>query len=148
MVVEKEDEENEEKREGIVEEKEEKEEKEKEEEEKEEKASQEDRSEEDGANSTEKTEKKSEGASDCLHASEFLDSLLGTEQIRLFNLELDPNERTNIASSKPEVVKLLLALLLQEMDTRYVDADLLPNDPRANPKYWHNFWSPGWCRAK
>ncbi|XP_047480227.1 arylsulfatase B-like [Penaeus chinensis] len=150
MVIEEEDEENEEEgdeEEKELEEKAEKNEK-KAEEEEEEKDLQEDRSEEEGEYDTEKSEKKYKGASECLSAREFVDSLLATEQIRLFNLELDPNERTDIAASKPDVVKLLMALLLQEMDTRYVDADLLPNDPRANPKYWHNFWSPGWCKAK
>ncbi|XP_070001049.1 arylsulfatase B isoform X2 [Penaeus vannamei] len=109
---------------------------------------QEERDEEDGVNAKEESAQKSEGVSDCLYASDFLDSLLDSQQIRLFNLEQDPNEHTNIAASKPEVVKLLLALLLQEMNTRYVEADLLPNDPRANPKYWHNIWSPGWCKPK
>ncbi|XP_063601652.1 arylsulfatase B-like [Penaeus indicus] len=130
MVVEEEDEENgEEGKEKVVEEKEEKE-------------------NEDGVYATEKNEKKYEGASDYLSAREFVDSLLDTEEIRLFNLKLDPNERTNIAASQPDVVKILLAILLHQLDTRYVDADLQPNDPRANPKYWHNFWSPGWCEAK
>ncbi|ROT79268.1 Arylsulfatase B [Penaeus vannamei] len=57
--------------------------------------------------------------------------------------------KRNTRTSPPvKPVKLLLALLLQEMNTRYVEADLLPNDPRANPKYWHNIWSPGWCKPK
>ncbi|XP_042860608.1 arylsulfatase B-like [Penaeus japonicus] len=119
-----------------------------EEEDKEEKDLQEDKSVEDGVNTTEKGEEKYESVGDYLHAREFVDSLLNTKEIRLFNLKHDPDERINLAASKPEVVKILLALLLREMKTRYVDADLLPNDPRANPKYWHNFWSPGWCKAK
>nr|XP_045604438.1 arylsulfatase B-like [Procambarus clarkii]XP_045604441.1 arylsulfatase B-like [Procambarus clarkii] len=65
-------------------------------------------------------------------------------QIRLYNVEVDPEERVNLASKLVGVVEELLQYLLEELP-RYVEADIKPLVPEANPDNFNGVWSPGWC---
>ncbi|XP_064102773.1 arylsulfatase B-like isoform X3 [Macrobrachium nipponense] len=68
-------------------------------------------------------------------------------EVQLFNVTGDPEERNNIAPRATDVVKTLMGLL-QFYLKDYVEPDILPDDPAANPSHWNNTWTPGWCRAK
>lgn len=68
-------------------------------------------------------------------------------EVQLFNVTGDPEERNNIATKAKDVVKTLMGLL-QFYLKDYVEPDILPDDPAANPSRWNNTWTPGWCRAK
>ncbi|KAK8750574.1 hypothetical protein OTU49_014911 [Cherax quadricarinatus] len=65
-------------------------------------------------------------------------------QIRLYNITADPEERVNLAAEEQGVVRHILQFILQQM-TRYVPADIKPDDPAADPSNYNNIWSPGWC---
>ncbi|XP_066948452.1 arylsulfatase I-like [Macrobrachium rosenbergii] len=69
-----------------------------------------------------------------------------TAGIRLFNVIDDPEERSNIAELHYDIVEDMMADLLSEL-LRLVPADLPPNDPSSNPKYFGGAWSPGWCQV-
>ncbi|XP_042209997.1 arylsulfatase J-like isoform X2 [Homarus americanus] len=75
--------------------------------------------------------------------------LLNTDmqQIRLYNITEDPEERVNLAATQEAVVRQMLQVILHQM-SRYVPADIKPNDPSANPIFWGNIWSPGWCQPQ
>ncbi|KAK8734629.1 hypothetical protein OTU49_005903 [Cherax quadricarinatus] len=65
-------------------------------------------------------------------------------EIRLYNVEEDPEERVDLVSVHMEVVEELLQYLLEELP-RYVPAHILPEVPEANPDNFDGVWSPGWC---
>ncbi|XP_068248787.1 arylsulfatase B-like [Palaemon carinicauda] len=68
-------------------------------------------------------------------------------KIQVYNVTGDPEERKNIAPTAKNVVKTLLGLLQYYLKD-YVNPDILPDNPAANPAHWNNTWTPGWCKAK
>ncbi|XP_068209805.1 arylsulfatase B-like [Palaemon carinicauda] len=66
--------------------------------------------------------------------------------IKLFNVIDDPEERENIAESHQDVVEDMLVDFQSEL-LRMVPADIHPDDPKSNPKYFGGVWSPGWCQV-
>ncbi|XP_060595787.1 arylsulfatase B-like [Ruditapes philippinarum] len=64
---------------------------------------------------------------------------------KLFNLKDDPNEYKNLADDMPEMVQKLLKRM-NEYRKDMIPARIPPTDPAANPKYFGNVWSPGWCK--
>lgn len=70
----------------------------------------------------------------------------GNESLyKLFNLKDDPNEYINLADSQPEVVQKLLSRM-QEYHDQMIPAKNPPENPAADPKYFGNAWTAGWCK--
>ncbi|XP_067685548.1 arylsulfatase B-like [Haliotis asinina] len=68
-----------------------------------------------------------------------------TTKYQLFNLKDDPNERHDISTSQPDMVKKFATRLAW-----YEKQAVSPNfpelpDPKSNPQLYDNVWSPGWC---
>ncbi|XP_067664276.1 arylsulfatase I-like [Haliotis asinina] len=68
-----------------------------------------------------------------------------TSKYQLFNLKDDPNERHDLSTSQPDMVKKLATRLAW-----YEKQAVSPNfpelpDPKSNPQLYDNVWSPGWC---
>ncbi|KAK2138177.1 hypothetical protein NP493_8333g00001 [Ridgeia piscesae] len=63
---------------------------------------------------------------------------------KLFNIEDDPTERTNIAKMYPKIVTRMKARLAYYR--RHLVPALNPRKLRkAHPKHWGKVWTPGWC---
>ena len=62
----------------------------------------------------------------------------------LFNVVEDPEERTDLFKSNPEIVEKL-RLRVRELLGCFVKRDYPDQSKRGNPKNFHNVWSPGWC---
>ncbi|MCL4137019.1 UNVERIFIED_CONTAM: hypothetical protein GTU68_063855 [Idotea baltica] len=65
-------------------------------------------------------------------------------RFQLFNVKVDPQERVNLAESKPDIL-MTLVRRLQTYRDRWVNPHNPPSDSKANPKLWGGVWSPGWC---
>jgi hypothetical protein len=65
----------------------------------------------------------------------------------LFNIKDDPLEKNNLADVHKDIVKDLTNKLdsYKKKVVYPVNPPTLLPDPRANPKHWHDTWSPGWC---
>ena len=71
------------------------------------------------------------------------------DQIRLYNLTSDPNEKNNLAEGMPEIVEMLTEKLkpyFNSMIPPHVKAQVI----EGNPNLFENggFWRPGWCTAE
>ncbi|XP_052286517.1 arylsulfatase I-like isoform X2 [Dreissena polymorpha] len=64
---------------------------------------------------------------------------------KLFNLKDDPYEYTNLADVMPDKVRELVERM-EKYHAQMVPAKNPPSSPGANPKYFGNVWSPGWCK--
>ena len=62
----------------------------------------------------------------------------------LFNVVEDPEERTDLFESNPEIVEKL-RLRVRELLGSFVERDYPDQSKRGRPKNFHNVWSPGWC---
>ena len=62
----------------------------------------------------------------------------------MLNFADDPNEYNNLADDMPEMVQKLLTRM-NEYKQHMIPAKIPSPDPAANPKYFGNVWSPGWC---
>ncbi|RUS76368.1 hypothetical protein EGW08_015874 [Elysia chlorotica] len=62
----------------------------------------------------------------------------------LFNLKDDPEERRNLYSSEPDVVRRL-ASRLDAHRARYVQPNFPVPSPQADPALYGGVWTPGWC---
>jgi hypothetical protein len=57
----------------------------------------------------------------------------------------DPNEYNNLADDMPETVQKLLTRM-NEYKQHMIPAKYPKPNPSANPKYFGNAWTPGWCK--
>lgn len=67
-----------------------------------------------------------------------------TNSVSLFNLRGDPQERRDLSSRMPGMVKVMQ----RELRARASDMrppDDFPDDPRGDPRQWGGAFSPGWC---
>ncbi len=60
---------------------------------------------------------------------------------RLYNIEKDPCEYYNAENVAPDIVNRLKARI-EYFQTIAVPMQNFPSDPRANPVYFSNYWSP------
>jgi hypothetical protein len=64
-----------------------------------------------------------------------------TQNVWLFNIRDDPNERNDLSQTRTDMVKIMLDRLVEYEKTavpvRYPD-----DDKFANPKYLGGFWGP------
>ncbi|XP_076040504.1 arylsulfatase B-like [Oratosquilla oratoria] len=75
-----------------------------------------------------------------------MDLTEGSDGPWLFDLRLDPNETTNLATVFPEmVVGMEVVLYLNAKDM--VPADTPDRDPSGDASNWGGVWSPGWCKV-
>lgn len=81
----------------------------------------------------------------------YLESLMATEanrshmiQYRLFNIREDPQERVDLSTVYPDILRELLTRYKKYAATE-VPANFPPNEKRADPKHFSGVWSPGWC---
>lgn len=65
-------------------------------------------------------------------------------QYKLFNLKDDPTEHNDLAKAMPDVVAKLVQRM-GEYHKQMVPAKNPPADPKSNPKYFGDVWTPGWC---
>ena len=57
----------------------------------------------------------------------------------------DPEERTDLVDSEPEVLERLRQWARQQLES-FVPRDYPDPDPHhGSPKHFNNVWSPGWC---
>lgn len=62
----------------------------------------------------------------------------------LFNVVEDPEERTDLFDSNPEIVEKL-RLRVRELLGSFVERDYPDPSKKGKPKNFRNVWSPGWC---
>jgi len=62
----------------------------------------------------------------------------------LFNVVEDPQERSDLFESKPEIVERL-RLRARELLGSFVERDYPDPSKMGKPKNFNNVWSPGWC---
>ena len=67
------------------------------------------------------------------------------EQVLLFNLDLDPEERVDLAQEFPAITSYLCRLL-DSYQATMVPPDLGDLEPGGNPARWQGLWSSGWCQ--
>ncbi|KAK7098569.1 arylsulfatase B-like [Littorina saxatilis] len=63
---------------------------------------------------------------------------------RLYNIREDPEERTDLSHSLPDVMRFITSRLQFWMASG-VPPQNAPLDPRGDPKNWGGVWTPGWC---
>jgi hypothetical protein len=64
--------------------------------------------------------------------------------LQLFNLASDPPESDDQAADMPDKVEELKNRINALKASMVKSVDKNP-DPKADPKLFNNFWSPGWC---
>jgi len=62
----------------------------------------------------------------------------------LFDVVNDPEERTDLFASKPEIVEMLYQRVLESLAS-FVPRDFPAWDQKGDPKNFQEVWSPGWC---
>lgn len=60
----------------------------------------------------------------------------------LFNIVDDPCEVNDLSDIRPDVLNVLLQKLKLFNTTVVPISNIYEPDPRAHPKYWHNYWVP------
>lgn len=61
----------------------------------------------------------------------------------LFNIIKDPCETTDLSSKNPDILQELLQKVISFNATVVpISDEMYIPDPRAHPKYWHNYWTP------
>ncbi|XP_068240183.1 arylsulfatase B-like isoform X2 [Palaemon carinicauda] len=68
-------------------------------------------------------------------------------KIRLYNLEDDPEERTNLSDVETNTTLLMLSYLAEEL-VRYKIPLIRRDNNRGHPMHWQDVWTPGWCTAQ
>jgi hypothetical protein len=65
----------------------------------------------------------------------------------LFDILNDPLEDYNLADTNPDLVQLLVVELekIKKNTVMPLNPPDLRPDPKSNPKYFGDTWSPGWC---
>ena len=66
----------------------------------------------------------------------------------LYDVFADPAERTNQAHNQPEVVDRLKAIVMEKMNSSYVQADYPKGTKKGWPSNFGGFISPGWCKSR
>ncbi|XP_066985396.1 uncharacterized protein [Macrobrachium rosenbergii] len=67
-------------------------------------------------------------------------------KIRLFNIKDDPEERNELSTTQVNRLHTMLNYLSRQL-RHMVSVPVKRNTRVANPKYWNEVWSPGWCQA-
>ena len=62
----------------------------------------------------------------------------------LFNVRLDPEERNDLAASRPDVLEQLREKVVELLKT-FVARDYPAPSNKGRPNRFNNVWSPGWC---
>jgi len=62
----------------------------------------------------------------------------------LFNVRLDPEERNDLALSRPDVMEQLREKVVELLKT-FVSRDYPAPSNKGRPNHFNNVWSPGWC---
>merc|ERR1712032_112261 len=62
----------------------------------------------------------------------------------LFNVRLDPEERNDLAVSRPDVLEQLREKVVELLRT-FVARDYPAPSNKGRPNRFNNVWSPGWC---
>ncbi|KAL1429114.1 hypothetical protein MTO96_016845 [Rhipicephalus appendiculatus] len=65
----------------------------------------------------------------------------------LFNIRSDPEEKHDLSSSQPQLVKLL-EKRLRRLARSMVPEDNPSADPRGDPRRWGGVYTPGWCTPR
>nr|XP_037282346.1 arylsulfatase B-like [Rhipicephalus microplus] len=65
----------------------------------------------------------------------------------LFNVRTDPEEKHDLSSSQPQLVKLL-EKRLRRLARSMVPEDNPSADPRGDPRRWGGVYTPGWCMPR
>ena len=64
----------------------------------------------------------------------------------LFDLDADPTEHYNLASTKTDVLAMMMSRLSEAMKSYVPDlSDQNPPTEKSNPANFGDAWSPGWC---
>lgn len=80
------------------------------------------------------------------HDIELKYSAVDAKNLWLFNVDLDPNERTDLSEEFPEIVTKMLNRLAYYNSTA-VPCRYPKEDPMGNPKYQGGIWGP-WVQEK
>merc|ERR1719264_1306170 len=62
----------------------------------------------------------------------------------LFNVRLDPEERNDLALSRPDIMEQLREKVVELLKT-FVSRDYPAPSNKVRPNHFNNVWSPGWC---
>ena len=71
---------------------------------------------------------------------------VGEEQVLLFDLSQDPNEKYDLSEKYPKTV-LKLKDLLSKYRRTMIPPDVKDRVERGNPSHFDDNWSTGWCRS-
>ncbi|KAK7098486.1 arylsulfatase J-like [Littorina saxatilis] len=69
---------------------------------------------------------------------------LHSDDLLLFNVKDDPEEREDVKKAHPFVLRRLMKRL-EEWKKGMVPANIPREDPASNPMNFDGVWSPGWC---
>jgi len=67
-----------------------------------------------------------------------------SDQLLLFNLDFDPDEKTNLVSDYPAITDYLCKLL-DQYQAGMVEPDIAAEVQEGNPSNYDGVWSTGWC---
>ena len=68
------------------------------------------------------------------------------EEVLLFDLSQDPNEKYDLSEKFPKTVSKLKDLL-SKYQRSMLPPDIKDRVERGNPSHFDNNWSTGWCRS-
>ncbi|XP_074648033.1 arylsulfatase B-like [Tubulanus polymorphus] len=66
------------------------------------------------------------------------------DKVKLFDLSKDPTEHYDLSKSNPTKVQEMLKTFQNHLKS-LVPGNPNKRDPKANPAFFNNTWSPGWC---